>query len=279
MSFLANRTVRDRGHISSDVILSILPYPAASIMTCSRGLCGPASIHVAEPAPIPPVKSYRKQVIILLAIAVFLLLSILVSMTAFDLNFLRPGNNQDIAVFSALTALIFLLFVALTWGLLRNLLKLFAERRLGVLGSKFRTRMVAGALLLSFVPVMVMYWFSYGLMNRSIDKWFSTPVEEVRADTHAMATLLASYAMQNARAEAAAIAASPEIEHAFAGHGFSGVVQQFQHHESTLQNGFALAIRDGNAEASFNAPAPWAMLRRFLPIAESATGRRTQFTW
>ena len=90
--------------------------------------------------------------------------------------------------------LISLLFVALTFVLARNLLKLFAERRLGVLGSKFRTRMVAGALLLSFVPVMVMYWFAYGLMNRSIDKWFSTPVEEVRADTHAMASLLAGYA-------------------------------------------------------------------------------------
>ena len=149
---------------------------------------------VAQPAPIRPAKtSHRKQVIILLAIAVFLLLAIEVSLTAFDLSFLRPGNNQDIAVFAALSALIFLLFVALTFVLMRNLLKLFAERRLGVLGSKFRTRMVAGALLLSFVPVMVMYWFSYGLMNRSIDKWFSTPVEEVRADTHAMASLLASY--------------------------------------------------------------------------------------
>ena len=61
--------------------------------------------------------------------------------------------------------------VALCFVLARNLLKLFAERRMGVLGSKFRTRMVAGALLLSFVPVMVMYWFAYGLMNRSIDKW------------------------------------------------------------------------------------------------------------
>ena len=234
---------------------------------------------MAEPPPIPPVKSYRKQVIILLAIAVFLLLAILVSMTAFDLNFLRPGNNQEIAVFAALTALIFLLFVALTFVLLRNLLKLFAERRLGVLGSKFRTRMVAGALLLSFVPVMVMYWFSYGLMNRSIDKWFSTPVEEVRADTHAMASLLASYAMQNARAEAVAIAASPEIEHAFAGHGFSAVVTEFQHHELTLQGGFALAVRDGNAEASFNAPAPWSVLKARLPIADAIAGRPAQFSW
>lgn len=235
---------------------------------------------VAQPPSIPPQKiSHRKQVIILLAISVFVLLAILVSQTAFDLTFLRPGNNQDIVVFAALSALIFLLFVALTFVLLRNLLKLFAERRLGVLGSKFRTRMVAGALLLSSLPVMVMYWFAYGLMNRSIDKWFSTPVEEVRADTHAMATLLAGYAMQNARAEASAIATSPELEHGFSNHGFSGVVSEFQRHEPTLQGGFALAIEDDNEEASFNSPAPWAVLKSKLPLAEASLAHPAQFTW
>ncbi len=233
------------------------------------------------PAPtIPPEKtSHRKQAIILLAISVFLLLVILVSQTAFDLTFLRPGNNQEIVVFAALSALIFLLFVALTFVLLRNLLKLFAERRLGVLGSKFRTRMVAGALLLSCLPVMMMYWFAYGLMNRSIDKWFSTPVEEVRADTHAMATLLANYAMQNARAEALSIAASPEVEHSFSGRGFTGAIAEFQRHEPTLQGGFAVALQDDNEEASFNAPAPWAALKGKLPLAEVAAGHPAQFTW
>ena len=229
---------------------------------------------------IPPEKtSYRKQVIILLAISVFLLFAILVSQTAFDLTFLRPGNNQDIVVFAALSALIFLLFVALTFVLMRNLLKLFAERRLGVLGSKFRTRMVAGALLLSSLPVMVMYWFAYGLMNRSIDKWFSTPVEEVRADTHAMASLLANYAMQTARAEASSIAASPEMERGFSGHGFSGVVDEFQRHEKTLQGGFAAAVQDGNAEASFNLPAPWPVLKSRLPLIQAALGHPAQFNW
>ena len=243
--------------------------------TRRRGL-----IPVAELAPIrPPKTSHRKQVIILLAISVFLLLAVLVLQTAFDQTLLRPGSNQDIAVFAALSALIFLLFVALTFVLMRNLLKLFAERRLGVLGSKFRTRMVAGALLLSSVPVMVMYWFAYGLMNRSIDKWFSTPVEEVRADTHAMASLLANYAMQNARAEAVAIAASPEIGRDFSGRGFSGVVSEFQRHELTLQGGFAMAVLDGNAEASFNAPAPWPVLKSRLPLADAAAGRPAQFTW
>ena len=227
----------------------------------------------------PSNASNRKQVIILLAMSVFLLLAILVSQTAFDLTFLRPGNNQQIIVFAALSALIFLLFVALTFVLFRNLLKLFAERRLGVLGSKFRTRMVVGALLLSFVPVMVMYWFAYGLMNRSIDKWFSTPVEEVRADTHAMASLLAEYAAQNARAEAASIANSPEAQRSFAGHGFSAVESKFHNHELTFQGGFALAIQNGNAEASFNAPAPWALLRASLPLASAAKGGPASFTW
>ena len=223
--------------------------------------------------------SNRKRLIVLLAIAVFLLFAILVSQTAFNQTILRPDTNQQVVVFYALSLLISLLFVALTFVLARNLLKLFAERRLGVLGSKFRTRMVVGALLLSFVPVMVMYWFAYGLMNRSIDKWFSTPVEEVRADTDAMASLLAGYAAQNARSEALAIAAAPETQRAFDGHGFSAIVEQFRLHEPTLQGGFSLAIQNGVAEASLDAPAPWAILQQKLPLSQAATGQPARFTW
>src|SRR5205814_8670376 len=144
-----------------------------------------------------------------------------------------------------LSALIFLLFVALTFLLARNLLKLFAERRLGLHVSKFRTRLVVAGLLLSFLPVIVMFWFAYGLMNRSIDKWFSRPVEEVHADTTAIASLLSNYAAQNARAEAVSIAASPETQRAFSGRGFSTVMSEFRRHEPTLQGGFIFAIETG----------------------------------
>src|ERR1700691_1339809 len=186
---------------------------------------------MAGSAPIRAVTTSRRQrALVPLAIAVFFLFAILVSQTAFNQTILRPDTNQQAVVFYALSLLISLLFIALSFVLVRNLLKLFAERRLGVLGSKFRTRMVVGALLLSFVPVVVMYFFSYGLMNRSIFIWFSTPVEEVRADTGAMASLLASYAAQNARAEALAIAASPDTQRGFSGHGFSPVVGAFQNH-------------------------------------------------
>ncbi len=108
--------------------------------------------------------------IVLLAVGIFVLFGILLSQSSFDLPFLNPDTNQQLLFFAALSAVIFLLFVALTFVLARNLLKLFAERRLGVLGSKFRTRLVVGGLLLSFLPVIMMFWFAYGLMNRSIDK-------------------------------------------------------------------------------------------------------------
>ena len=159
------------------------------------------------------------------------LFGILLSLSSFDLPF-QPGTNQELLFFAALAALIFVLFVALTFVLGRNLLKLFAERRLGVLGSKFRTRLVVAGLLLSFLPVLMMFWFAYGLMNRSIDKWFSRPVEEVRGDTSAMASLLSKYAAQNARVEAESIAVTPETQRAFSGHGFAPVLDEFRRRQA-----------------------------------------------
>lgn len=215
-----------------------------------------------------PVESRkkRKRLILLLAAGSFLLFAILLSESSFDLPFINPSTTEQTVFLAALSALVFLLFVTLTFVLARNLIKLFAERRLGVLGSKFRTRLVVGSLLLSFLPVIVMFWFAYGLMNRSIERWFSTPVEEVRQDTALMSQLLAKYAAENARAEALSIANGPDTQRAFEGHNFSGVVTEFRSREATLQGGFAIAILSGDAEASFGIPAPWPLLKPKIPL-------------
>ena len=194
-----------------------------------------------------------------------MLFAILLSESSFDLPFINPSTTQQTVFLAALSALVFLLFVTLTFVLARNLIKLFAERRMGVLGSKFRTRLVVGSLLLSFLPVIVMFWFAYGLMNRSIERWFSTPVEEVRQDTALMAQMLAKYVAANAHSEAVSIASAPETQHAFDGHSFSGVLNQFRMREATLQGGFAIAILSGDAEASFGAPAEWPLLKPKIP--------------
>src|SRR6266851_273047 len=231
-----------------------------------------------SPNTIRP-KPSRKKIIILLTVGSLLLFGILLSESSFDLPFINPATNQQTVFLVALSLIVFLLFVVLTFVLWRNLLKLFAERRLGVLGSKFRTRLVVGSLLLSFLPVIVMFWFAYGLMNRSIDKWFSTPVEEVRQDTALMASLISKYAAENARTEALSIAASPETQHAFAGHSFAGVLNQFREHEATLQGGFAIAIESGNAEASLDAPAAWPMLKPNLPPLPVTSDRPQHINW
>jgi two-component system, NtrC family, nitrogen regulation sensor histidine kinase NtrY len=220
----------------------------------------------------------RKKVIIPVAAGLLLLFAILFALTSFDLP-VNPGTNQQLLFFASLSAIIFVLFLALTFVLARNVLKLFAERRLGVLGSKFRTRLLVASLLLSFLPVIGMFFFAYVLMNRSIDKWFSTPVEEVRQDTATMASLLSEYAAQNAHAEAVSIAAAPETQHAFEGHSFSSVEDEFRRHESTLQGGFAVAIDDGDSEAGFGLPAPWLSLRSKLPLEALKSGALPSFTW
>jgi len=221
----------------------------------------------------------RKRLIITLAAVSFALFVILLSEQSFDLPFINPANNQQTVFLVALSLLVFLLFVALTFVLGRNLVKLFAERRLGVLGSKFRTRLVVGSLLLSFIPVIVMFWFAYGLMNRSIDKWFSTPVEEVRQDTALMASLLSRYAADNARAEALSIASSPATQRAFEEHSFSGMVNEFRLHGPTLQGGFALAMDSGNVEASLDVPAAWSSLKTKIPMRPITAEHPQHLSW
>ena len=239
-----------------------------------------AFMEVSSPTPsrVEQKPPSRKKVIIPVAVGLALLFGILFALTSFDLP-VSPETNQQLLFFASLAVLIFVLFLILTFILVRNVLKLFAERRLGVLGSKFRTRLVVSSLLLSFLPVIGMFFFAYVLMNRSIDKWFSTPVEEVRQDTATMASLLAQYAAQNAHAEAGSIAAAAETQHAFEGHSFSSVVDEFRRHESTLQGGFAVAIDNGDAEASFGAPAPWSVLRNKLPVAGLKSPEPMTFIW
>jgi len=195
-----------------------------------------------------------------------LVFAVILPQTSFDLPFLKPDSNQQLLAFASFSVLIFLLFVALTVVLARNLLKLLAERRLGVPGSKFRTRLVVASLLLSFLPTIIMFWFAYGLMNRSIDKWFSSPVEEVRQETSEMTSLLASYAAQNARAEAQSIAASDATRDAIRRHDNARLEKQLHEHEPTLQGGFAIVLLDGEASASLDAPASWAQLKSKIAL-------------
>jgi len=234
---------------------------------------------VSPQVPQRDEPSRRRTAIILLAGGILVLFTILLSQASFNWPIFQPNVSEQPLVFAALSALVFLLFVVLTFVLLRTLLKLFAERRGGVLGSKFRTKMVGGALLLSFTPVLFLFLFAYGLMNHSIDKWFSRPVEEVREDTEAMTRLLSAYAEENAHQEAVLLAGAPETQQAFASGNFTGVADLFEQHQPTFQGGFAIAVRQGRAEASFRVPEAWSVLKPILPLKQAAADRPARFSW
>jgi len=249
-------------------------------MPCSIVHRGAEALADTNPIrDVAPKTSGRRQAVIGLAIGSFLLLALLVAQASFNLKFISPDSNQQLFFFATLTGMIFFAFVALSLVLARNLLKLYAERRQGVAGSKFRTRVVVVNLLLSFLPVIAMFWFSYGLMNRSIDKWFSQPVEEVRADTAALSAQLYEYAGLNATSEAVSIAESEEFRKAFAAGNFKAADEELKEHLPTLQGGFVLALSGSNVVASLNAPAPWLELRDHFPVGQAIRGEHPQFEW
>ncbi len=225
----------------------------------------------------PPTRSRRRR-LLWLGAGIALLVFVIFSQQWFNLKFLRPDSLIQTFVFAALSALIFMALVALIFVLLRTLLKLYLERQSGVAGSRFRSKMVLGALVLSFGPVIAMFLFAYGLMNRSIDKWFSQPIEEVYGRSAAVTSLLSNYAGQNAEAEARAIASSPEAAKAYHSGKFGGLLQQFREHEITLQGGFALAFYKGQIEASYGSPLPWGTLRTAVPEVTTLQNKPRQFT-
>lgn len=203
----------------------------------------------------------RKVLSIALGACFLVLLVALATLNAFNSPKLpHPVNLEQIFVFTGLSIVAFLLFVIVLVLLVRNMLKLYADQRSRVMGARLRTRMLWGAVLVSLLPIVFMFAFSYLLMNRAVDRWFSQPVTQMRDDSNRMALALAQYTAANARAEADSIASSlPEPQAGLAAAPLSkkdrdavaGILRQ---HEITLQNGFAIVYHDGRAILSFHMP-------------------------
>jgi two-component system, NtrC family, nitrogen regulation sensor histidine kinase NtrY len=148
----------------------------------------------------------RKMFILALGTCLLVLFAILAALNAFNIGIPNPSSTQQFFVFTGLSIVAFLLFVAVLLLLVRNVLKLYADQRSRVMGARLRTRMLWGAVLVSLIPIVFMFLFSYGLMNRAVDRWFSQPVTQMRDDSNHMALELSQYTTSNARAEADSIA-------------------------------------------------------------------------
>src|ERR1044072_5305250 len=107
----------------------------------------------------------------------------LIAQGGFNLTpFLSPEPAGETLLLYALSTLNFFAFVTLLFVLLRNIIKLERERRAGRAGSRFKARLVFYSIALSLLPVVLMFFFAYGLLNRSIDRWFGDPARQMVDD-------------------------------------------------------------------------------------------------
>jgi PAS domain S-box-containing protein len=126
------------------------------------------------------------RVVVLSILALLLMLSLIVQ-GGFNLSpFLSPDTAGETLLLYALSTLNFLAFITLLFVVLRNVLKLVRERRTQRLGSKFKARLVGYAIGLSLLPVLLLFFFAFGLLNRSIDRWFGEPARQIVEDSKAL---------------------------------------------------------------------------------------------
>src|SRR3990172_3151838 len=124
----------------------------------------------------------RPSFMIATSVLVLLLVVSVFGLTSLNLSFISPSESSEVIVLFGLSAIIFLALVIFGFILFRSLLKLYLERRTNQLGSRFKTKLVFGALCLSVAPVFFLFLFSYSLLNRTLDKWFSRPYETISRD-------------------------------------------------------------------------------------------------
>lgn len=114
-----------------------------------------------------------------------LLMAAVFTMGSLDVPFDPRSWREALALYAVscfITAS--LLIVSLILG--RTVVRLWVERSKEQLGARFKTKMVLGAMAISLLPVVFMFFVSYSLLNRTLGRWFPRPLEIASAETQAL---------------------------------------------------------------------------------------------
>ena len=114
------------------------------------------------------------------AILLTLLLAAVFTLGSLDVPFQPQSWRAVLALYAVST---FVVAALLVFGLIltRTLLRLWAERSAQRLGARFKTKMVLGAMSISLLPVIFMFYVSYTLLGRTVGRWFPKPLESAAA--------------------------------------------------------------------------------------------------
>jgi two-component system nitrogen regulation sensor histidine kinase NtrY len=152
----------------------------------------------------------KKRLLYGLAIVLLALSVLLVVSQAARLERYRPSDPQHTLIYWAIAILIFILIVTLGFKLFSEFVKLYYARQSNQEGSRIRTKLVLGALILSVVPVFFLVFFSYELFSYNMNAWFTAPAQNQHNLFNSVATMLHKEMQDETNAQAALLAALPE---------------------------------------------------------------------
>ena len=118
----------------------------------------------------------------------FIILAVTAGVTALQLEYrgFEGPLSDNILVFLLVIAN-FLLLAAVLVMIARSLWKLSMERKHGVLGARFRTKLVFAFVSLSFIPPVLLFLIGSGMFTRSIERLFALRIENSLMDSVSLA--------------------------------------------------------------------------------------------
>ncbi|MDQ1238533.1 MAG: two-component system, NtrC family, nitrogen regulation sensor histidine kinase NtrY [Thermodesulfobacteriota bacterium] len=109
-----------------------------------------------------------------------------------------------------LLSVVTLLLILMIFFLIRNLFKLFFERRRKILGSNLKTRLTLAFVALTLIPTVVLFIASAGVLHTTIESWFKAQVEESLQSSLVIAQTYYQYAAEKVLSSASRLANSIE---------------------------------------------------------------------
>jgi len=119
------------------------------------------------------LRKRRRERIIMVVVGVLAIAFTLIASQFFNKDDLPISTN--ILVYG-LTSINVILILLLLFLIVRNVVKLFYERRRGIIGSKLRTKLVAAFVGLSLVPTILLFLFAINFLSYSIEFWFNIKI-------------------------------------------------------------------------------------------------------
>ena len=109
--------------------------------------------------------STQRTRLLLAGIILTLLLAAVFTLGSLDTPF-EPRNWRDVLTLYAVSSFITAALIVFALIVSRTLLRLWAERSREEFGARFKTKMVVGALAISLLPVIFMFFMAFRLSRK-----------------------------------------------------------------------------------------------------------------